>query len=137
MASYYYLSENDTIIARQANLLCAILIDMHPEEAQAHAIYGDFLFRDNNLEQAWDQYFKAATINPSELGYWQQLLSIEAKLEDYESMLTTSSKALEYFFEHPVLFYFNGLANLQSPKTTSRPLKLFKLAGIYPSMILS
>jgi tetratricopeptide (TPR) repeat protein len=125
MASYYHLSMNDTLLALQADTLCVILIEMHPEEAQAHAIYGDFLYRDNKLEQAWDKYFAAATLNPSELGYWQQLLSIEAKMEDYESMLNTSSKALEYFFEHPVLFYFNGLANLQA-KNYPQAINAFK-----------
>jgi len=113
MASYYYLSGEDSLYLPQAYTLCEILIQIHPDEAQAHAIYGDFLFRDEKLEQAWEAYFKAATLDPSDLAFWQQLLSIETRLKDYQSLLKTSDKALEYFFEHPVLYLFNGLANLQ------------------------
>lgn len=113
MASYYYLTEEDPSYLGQALELCKLLVNIHPEEAQAHAIYGDFLNRENNFAQAWDHYSKAASLNPSELGYWQLMLSIEAKTEDFNQMIQTSEKALEYFFEQPILFYFNGIANLQ------------------------
>lgn len=113
MVSYYYLSEEDSTYLEQSYQLGEIMLKVHPDEAQAHAVYGDFLFRDERYEDAWEKYHAAALIDPSELGYWQQVLSIEARLQDYESMLNTSDKALEYFFEQPVIFFFNGLAHYQ------------------------
>ncbi len=113
MVSYYYLSEEDSLYLAQSYQLCEIMMEVHPDDDQAHAIYGDFLFRDEKYEEAWERYHAAALIEPSELGYWQQVLSLEARLQDYESMLKTSDKALEYFFEQPVIYFFNGLANYQ------------------------
>jgi tetratricopeptide (TPR) repeat protein len=113
MASYYYLSEGDSMYTRQALELCHLLVEIHPDEAQAHAIYGDFLYRERKLEEARNLYHTAAALDPSELNYWHQLLSIESSLEDFKSMVNTSEKALEYFFEQPVLFFFNGIAHLQ------------------------
>jgi tetratricopeptide (TPR) repeat protein len=125
MASYYYLSGEDSLYRPQAYKLCGIMLEIHPEEAQAHAIYGDFLFRDEKLEEAWEAYFTAATLDPSDLAYWQQVLSIETRLMDYQSLLNTSNKALEYFFEQPVLYLFNGLAN-QQLKNYPQALSAFK-----------
>ncbi len=111
MVSYYFLSDEDPSYLEQALELCSILTEVHPEDAQAQAIHGDFLFREGNYEEAWEHYHKAAIADPTELAYWQQLLNVEARLQDYESMLKTSEKALEYFFEQPLLYFFNGLAH--------------------------
>jgi tetratricopeptide (TPR) repeat protein len=113
MASYYYMGQEDTLYSRQAMELCKLLIETHPEEAQAHAIYGDFLYREGELIEARNYYYTAASLDPSELNYWQQILSIDASMENFSSMAETSSKALDYFFEQPVLYFFNGIAHLQ------------------------
>ncbi len=113
MASYYYLSEEDSTYASQAMDLCELLVEVHDDEARAHAIYGDFLYRNNQLQEAGIRYSVAAQLDPSELGYWEQLLSVKAQLADFEGLAESSDEALEYFFEHPLLFYFNGLAHFQ------------------------
>jgi tetratricopeptide (TPR) repeat protein len=41
------------------------------------------------------------------------VLVLDNQLGDYEGMLEHSNMALEYFFEQPLIFLFNGLANLQ------------------------
>lgn len=111
MVSYYFMSENDTTYARQAYVLSEIMVNIHPDEAEAHAIYGDFLIRDEELELARERYLRAAELEPSELGFWQQVLSLDLRLSEYESMLENSDRALEYFFEQPILYFFNGLAH--------------------------
>ncbi len=113
LSSYFYLSEEDTMYARQAYRLSEIMLETHPDAGRAHAIYGDFLMRDNKIEEARNSYLKATELDPSVLEFWQQLLSIEAQREDYENIVKWSEKALEYFFEQPVLYFFNGLGNIQ------------------------
>jgi len=113
LASYFYMSEEDTLYARQAFHLAEIMLQAHPDAGRAHAIYGDFLMRDNKLDEARQSYLKATELDPSVLEFWQQLLSIEAQREDYEAMVRESERALEYFFEQPVLYFFNGLGNIQ------------------------
>lgn len=111
MVSYYFLSEDDEMYLKQAFRLADILIEVHPDKAQVFAVYGDFLLREDKIEQARDMYLKATELDPGELGFWQQLLSVELRLNDYESLLVNSSEALEYFFEQPLLYFFNGLAH--------------------------
>ena len=111
--TYYYLSEEDTTYLAQSFELLDILMELHSDDAEANAIYGDFLYREEKLEEARKYFYRAAQIEPSELRFWQQTLIIDSRLNNYENMLKASEEALEYFFEQPVLYLFNGLAHFQ------------------------
>jgi tetratricopeptide (TPR) repeat protein len=93
--------------------LSQLLLDAHPDEAEVYLVYGDILNQNEQWEEARDIYLEGARRNPSNLSVWQQLLSLSLRLGDYESMREHSELSLEYFFEQPVLFLFNGLANMQ------------------------
>jgi tetratricopeptide (TPR) repeat protein len=112
MYTFYQLSEDDEEYLQQAYELCDILIEMHPLDAQINALYGDFLYRDEKLDQAREKYRMAAEIEPSEVAFWQQILIIDSRQGDYTEMLEISEKALEYFFEYAVIYFFHGVANL-------------------------
>jgi len=111
--SYYYLSEEDSLYLEQAYELIDIMLEMHPDDPEANAIFGDFLYREERLEEAREYFYRAAQIEPSELRFWQQTIIIDSRLNDYDNMLKASDEALEYFFEQPVLYFFNGLAHFQ------------------------
>ena len=111
--TFYNLSQQNPLYLEQALELCLILIELHPEQAEPYLIYGDFLAREERLTEAREQFLMAAKIDPSKVEVWQQILIIDNSLEQYEAMLAHSNRALEHFFEHPILFLFNGLANLQ------------------------
>ena len=110
---YFLLSEEDPQFTEQGLMLARLFIEQHPDDPESYLIYGDFLNRENRLEAAREAYLKAARLDPSSLSVWQQILSIDGQLADFASMRDHSDMALEYFFEQPVLFLFNGLANLQ------------------------
>lgn len=110
---YYLLSEDEPRYIEQGLKLCHLLLEQHPDDPESYLIYGDFLHREGRLEEARGAYLKAAALDPSSLSVWQQILSIDGQLSDFEAMRDHSDMALEYFFEQPVLFLFNGLANLQ------------------------
>lgn len=110
---YYLMSEEDPAYLAHGLRLCEILVEMHPEEPEAFLIYADFLNREERFEKARNMYLMASMLDPSNLAVWQQILSIDGNLADFESMRQHSENALEYFFEQPLLFLFNGLANLQ------------------------
>jgi tetratricopeptide (TPR) repeat protein len=126
LASYFYMSEEDTLYARQAFHLAEIMLESHPDAGRAHAIYGDFLMRDKKIDQARESYIRATELDPAVLEFWQQLLSIEAQREDYQAMVRESERALEYFFEQPVLYFFNGLGNIQL-KNYSKAISALKM----------
>jgi tetratricopeptide (TPR) repeat protein len=111
--SYYQLTETDTTYLEQAMSLCRRLIDTHPDDPESYLIYGDFLLRAQQYKEAQEAYLEAARLDPSNFGVWQQILNIDTRLTNFENLKKHSEKALEYFFEQPVLFLFNGLANIQ------------------------
>lgn len=110
---YYLLSEDDPRFLEQALTLSEMLIDMHPDDPESYLIYGDFLNREQRHKEAREAFLKATTLDPSRVEVWQQILSLDGRLSDFESMRKHAEQALEYFFEQPILFLFNGLANLQ------------------------
>ncbi len=110
---YYLLSEGDEQYLEQGFELCRLMIDMHPKDPESYLVYGDYLNRALRLEEARDAYWMASQLNPANLSVWQQILSLDGRLRDFESMRLHAEKALEYYFEQPILFLFNGLANLQ------------------------
>ena len=119
MFSFFSLSAKDSIYMKQSYVLCELFVEQHPDKAEPYLIYGDFVFRDEQYEEARELYLKAANIAPGKLELWQQVLYIDNQLHDYESMFNNSSKALEYFFEYPLLFYYRAISayNLEDYST--------------------
>ncbi len=110
---YYLMSEEDPQYMEYGLKLCELMIEQHPDDPESYLIYADFLNREQRLEEARAMYLNASRLDPSNLSVWQQIISIDGQLTDFESMRDHSDMALEYFFEQPLLFLFNGLANLQ------------------------
>lgn len=111
--SFFVMSENDPVYLEQALALCEIMMERHPDDPESYLIYGDLLNREERFEEAREAYLKAAGLDPSRIEVWQQILSLDTRMGDYDGLLKHSEKALEYFFEYPLVFLFNGLAHLQ------------------------
>ncbi len=111
--SYLHWASAEPEYLSYAVELSRILLEVHPGEAEAHLIYGDILYQDEQYEKARDYYLRGARLDPSSFTVWQQILSLDLRLGDFEGMLEHSDLALEYFFEQALLFLFNGLANMQ------------------------
>ena len=114
LSSYFAITEKHPELKAQAFELCSLLVEVHPNDAQAHAIYGDFLYRDRNLEKARDEFRTAVSLNKEKYALWSQLLIIESQLSDYEAMLKDSKEAIELFPNQPIAYLLNGIANLQA-----------------------
>jgi len=111
--SYFYWAEETPELLEQAIRLSEIMLEVHADEAETYLIQGDLLMQRNEREKARDMYLQSLQINPSNLEVWQMVVSLGLQIGDYEGMLKHSEMALEYFLEQPLLFLFNGLANLQ------------------------
>ncbi len=110
MLAFFHFSAQDSIYISQAYELCELLIDLHPERPEVYYIYGDFLYRDGKYKKARDVYLKSVEIDPDNIRVWEQILTIDSKLEDFESMYKNSGKALEYFFEYPLIYYYQAIS---------------------------
>lgn len=113
LLSYFFMGEENKEHRNHADTLIQMLLKQYPENPTTLAVYGDFLVQEEKYEQAREYLYKAAQLEPGEISYWQQVLFIDSQTENFEQMLTVSDEALEFFFEHPILYFFNGLANFQ------------------------
>lgn len=113
LLSYYDITENFPELKSDADELCKIIVEVHPDEAKAFAVYGDFLYRDKKLELARTQYRKAISLDKEKYALWHQLLVIELELNDLISLQKESKEAMELFPNQPSPYFFNGISNYQ------------------------
>jgi tetratricopeptide (TPR) repeat protein len=90
------------------------LVAAHPDNAKAYAIQGDLYNNYNRREEARTKFQKAVSIDPNRPPIWQEILVISSALNDFETMLSESERALEYFPQLPVFYLFNGIALQQT-----------------------
>jgi tetratricopeptide (TPR) repeat protein len=125
LASYFGITEKYPELKSQAIELCEILIGVHPEEAQAHAIYGDFLLRDAKFEQAKTEYEQVLQSDKSVFSVWSQLFFLCSEMNDYKQMYALSKEAIELFPNQPTVFLYNGMASMQL-KNYQNAIEVFK-----------
>ena len=113
LLSYYSITETYTELKADAEELCKIIVEVHPDEAKAFSIYGDFLYRDKKMEAARTQYRKAISLDKEKYALWNQLLVIESELNDFVSMQKESKEAMELFPNQALPYFFNGASNIQ------------------------
>ncbi|GAB5538133.1 MAG: tetratricopeptide repeat protein [Salibacteraceae bacterium] len=113
LLSKYPLAERDVVVRKELIALCKTLTETHPQEAKSHSVYGDFLYLNNDLEQARTSYYKAVDLDPSKFALWNQILVLDSELNDPPAMLKDSEKAMELFPMQPGVYLFNGIANNQ------------------------
>ena len=97
---------------KEAYALTEILVQTHPEEAKAHAIYADFLYQDKKLKEALAEYRRSRDLKDNIFAVWQQIFFIESELRDNKGLEEESNKALELFPSQPMVYFFNGRAKI-------------------------
>ena len=116
----YYYTTSDTAVKKLADAreLCRILAETYPKDAKAFSVYGDFLYRDKQLQEAREQYRKAIELDKSKFALWNQLLLIDSEMNDYESMFKESGDAIEYFPNQPLPYLLKGAGGVQLKQYT-------------------
>ncbi len=89
----------------------------HPEDAKTYAVHGDLLFNYGDFEASRVKFRKAVAIDPNRAPIWQQIITIDSQLYDFEAMKTESAEAMELFPQQPVFYLFHGIALLQNDET--------------------
>ncbi len=113
LSSYFEITAQYPELKYQAMELCRELVAAHPEDPQAHAVYGDFLLREEKLNEARDQYMLVLEADKGRYSVWNQILLIDSELKNYQSMFDLSKEAMELFPYQPTLFLYNGIAAMQ------------------------
>lgn len=88
------------------------LAELYPQQYQVQAFTGDVMFRIEEKEKAAEFYLKAVKLEPTNYGVWQNILSIESELNQYDSVIVHAEEALEYFPNQAIFYYFAGTGYL-------------------------
>ena len=113
LTSYYSISEMYSGQKAQAFTLAEILVETHPNESNSHAIYADFLYKDERLDKAEKQFEKAIELNSSKFYNWESYLNILLQKSKFEKLKKKSTEAQELFPMQPTPYFFAGIAELQ------------------------
>ena len=110
---YFSLTDIDPSYLSQAYELLNLTEKLHPTEAKAFAIYGDFLYRDADDMGAIEKYRKAVELDPSRSQIWSQLVMIEAQNQEYVLLREDAGKAAALYPNSPEFYLYHGIASEQ------------------------
>lgn len=108
------------------------LVETHPDSYQALAMTGDLYYNINDRLKGREYYLKAVEIDGSNYNIWQNILSLDLELEDYDAVIEHSELAIENFPNQATLYYFGGTAYLIK-KDYESALKTFNAGKAYAS----
>lgn len=94
------------------------LAEAHPDNPKTYAIKGDIHYGRDELNESRQNFRKAVDLDPNRPPIWQQILTIDSKLGDFDAMLAESEEAITLFPHQPVFYLFNGIALLQKKQAS-------------------
>ncbi len=96
--------------------LFSLLEKQYPEQETVHILGGDLYLTLGRKQEAQSQYLAAIRYGSTSFEVWQNLLYLEMQLDQLDNVIAHSEQAMEYHPNQAMLYYFNGLANLQKKK---------------------
>ncbi len=102
----------NTEIEGMALTLADLTIESHPEEAKAFAVAGDLQTIVGKKEQARNNYLEAVKLDDSHFKIWQQIVLLDADLNEASALVEHSGKALELFPNQAIFWFYNGTGHL-------------------------
>ncbi len=118
LSSYFALINIHPELKEQALEMSQLLINSHPNEPRAYAVYGDFLNQDKKFADARVQYIKAKELGSNEFSVYSQILFIDAQLQIWDTLKNDSKEALELFPDQPIVYFYGGIADMQKKNYT-------------------
>jgi tetratricopeptide (TPR) repeat protein len=97
--------------------LAATTVRVHPKEAKAYAVAGDIQTLTEHKKDARDTYLKALKLDNSKFQIWQQVVLIDAELNQTDSLLAHTDRALELFPNQAALWFYNGVGYILKKQT--------------------
>jgi len=96
--------------------LSRALVESHPEQADAQAVYGDILLQMRRYEDAHAAFLKALNSNKRLDFIWEQLLQLEVSMNQLEDAQKHGLEAVDLFPTNPAILLYTGYAHLLDQK---------------------
>ncbi len=93
----------------QSEELLAILSKQYPADLTIKTLEADFYLNQGKFEKARTIFLEVLEKDKSSFIVWEQVLNLHMQLNDYKKLLHDSDRALEYFPNQPVLYFFKGI----------------------------
>lgn len=111
LANYVSITSNEVLKERLAGIAKS-LADEYITEYKAQAFVGDLYYQKGDKDEAVTYYLRAIRISPANFSVWQNIINVEAELNQYDSVLVHAEEALEYFPNQALLYYYAGTSHL-------------------------
>lgn len=92
------------------------LENQYPDQPTVHVLGGDLYLSIGRNQDAQREYLKAIERGVTTFEVWQNLLYLEAQMNQFENVAKHSEQAMEYFPNQAMVYYFNGIANSRIKK---------------------
>lgn len=102
----------DPKIAPLAHDLAVATVRNYPREAKAYNVAADVQLQTGHKKEARNTYLKALEFDKSKFQIWQQVVLLDAELNQPDSLLVHSDRALELFPNQAPLWFYNGVGHL-------------------------
>jgi len=106
--SNYFLASVSQQDRTRLTKITLSLAEEYPDEYKAQVFAADMLYGNGEKQQSLGYYLKAVRLKPANFSVWQNILNIEGALNQTDSMIVHSEKALEYFPNQALLYYYAG-----------------------------
>ena len=105
-------SQGVRLTASEMEKGCQSIEQLHPEQAKSYIVYGDFLLKENRKKEGRDKYLQGLAIDESFFQVWQNVVILDAELEEDDSIIVHTEKALEIFPNQGFFWYYNASSYL-------------------------
>lgn len=112
LSSYAMLTGDNQTGQQDALKMAQDLVKTHPNDAKSLIMLADLLSQQEKKAEARDIYTRAARIDGSTYEVWGAILQLDGDLNQVDSLLAHSEKALEVFPTQGLFWYSNGSAHL-------------------------
>lgn len=112
LSSYVGMTGENSTARQDALGMAQNLAKTSPNDPKTQIMLADLLMQQGKKAEARDAYAKAARLDGSVYEVWGALLQLDTELNQVDSLLAHSEKALEVFPTQGLFWYSNGTANL-------------------------
>ncbi|MFD2935770.1 tetratricopeptide repeat protein [Spirosoma flavum] len=116
LSSYMGMTGKNPAAQQDALSMAQNLAKTSPDDPKTQVMLADLLMQQGKKTEARDAYAKAARLDGSIYEVWGALLQLDGELNQVDSLLAHSEKALEVFPTQGLFWYSNGSANLNKRK---------------------
>ncbi|MBY0435144.1 MAG: tetratricopeptide repeat protein [Cyclobacteriaceae bacterium] len=85
----------------------------YPDEPNVHIVGGDLYLNLKRNREAEKEYLNAIQRGSASFEAWQNLLTLEAESNKFDSLIFHSEQGLEIFPNQAILYYFNGYGHIR------------------------